>query len=168
MVWSSAWKQAGQPLAKTHSRFNKRGWGNIVGGVLNACGEPDFLANADEAATSLDESRREFAELVQVLAEHPKGTWTAAELVQHCLANQLLLSHLGEGSAKSKSTRFGVAAGRYVGDQFELTDGAVAVFHKSDGRKGSVYRIGIESKVPDVERIAERLPDVENNPRSAP
>ena len=45
------WKAVGMPLANAHSRFNKRGWGNIVGGILNACGEPDFLANAEEAAT---------------------------------------------------------------------------------------------------------------------
>ncbi len=30
--------------------FNKRGWGNIVGMILQAYGEPDFLANAQEAA----------------------------------------------------------------------------------------------------------------------
>ncbi|MEX0586324.1 MAG: DUF2924 domain-containing protein [Pirellulales bacterium] len=38
----------------------------------------DFLANAEGAATALDESRREFVELVAVLADHPQGTWTAA------------------------------------------------------------------------------------------
>ena len=43
------WKTAGMPLAKTHSRFNKLGWGNIIGGILMAAGEPDFLLNADEA-----------------------------------------------------------------------------------------------------------------------
>ena len=78
------WKAAGMPQANVHSRFNKRGWGTIVGGILEACGEPDFLANAEEAATSLDETRREFAELIGVLADHPQGTWTASELVDLC------------------------------------------------------------------------------------
>ncbi len=32
-------------LAKTQTRFNKKGWGNI-GGILEANGEPDFMANA--------------------------------------------------------------------------------------------------------------------------
>src|SRR5690606_38511709 len=30
------WRASGMPMAETHSRFNKRGWGNIVGGILNA------------------------------------------------------------------------------------------------------------------------------------
>src|SRR5690606_38871940 len=72
------WKAAGKPMAKTHSRFNKRGWGDIVGGILEFCGEPDFLANAEETAAQLDETRRDFTELVAVLADHPQGLWTAA------------------------------------------------------------------------------------------
>ena len=59
------WKAVGTPKATVHSRFNKRGWGTIVGGILDACGEPDFLANAEEAAASLDETRREFAGLIE-------------------------------------------------------------------------------------------------------
>ena len=75
------WKGDGMAMASVHSRFNKRGWGDIVGGILNACGEPDFLANAEEAATQLDETRREFTELVGVLVEHPQGTWMASNAV---------------------------------------------------------------------------------------
>ena len=92
------WKAAGMPMANTHSRFNKHGWGSIVGGILNACGEPDFLANAEEAATELDETRREFTELVGVLVEHPQGIWTAAELAGLCRHHGLLTADLGEGS----------------------------------------------------------------------
>ena len=67
------WKEAGQPLANVDSRFNKRGWGKIVGGILQACGEPDFLTNAEEAATQLDDTRREFADLIGILADHAQG-----------------------------------------------------------------------------------------------
>ena len=101
------WKASGMPMAKVHSRFNKRGWGNIVGGILEACGEPDFLANAEEAAAALDETRREFAELVGVLADHPQGTWTSAELVELCGRDSLLAADLGEGSPRSLATKTG-------------------------------------------------------------
>ncbi len=37
------WKNAGMPLATTQTRFNKKSWGNIIGGILEANGEPDFL-----------------------------------------------------------------------------------------------------------------------------
>lgn len=140
------WKQAGQPLATTNSRFNKRGWGNIVGGILHACGEPDFLANAEEAAASLDESRREFAELVSVMVDHPQGVWKPAEIVELCIREHLLLQQLGEGTARSKSTKFGLVAGRYVEERFELPSGSVATFLKDDERLGKVYRVGVETK----------------------
>jgi hypothetical protein len=118
------WKASGMPMAKVHSRFNKRGWGNIVGGILQACGEPDFLANAQEAAAQLDETRREFAELVVMLAGHPQGTWNASELVELCGRHGLLVADLGEGSPRSLATKMGTLAGRFVGERFPLTEGA--------------------------------------------
>jgi hypothetical protein len=54
------WRFAGMPLATTQTRFNKKNWGNIIGGILEANGEPDFLDNADEAAAAMDDTRREF------------------------------------------------------------------------------------------------------------
>lgn len=137
-------KAAGMPMASVHSRFNKRGWGNIVGGILEACGEPDFLANAEEAAATLDETRRDFAELVAVLADHPQGSWTASGLVELCEKHRLLAADLGAGSPKSLQTKMGTLAGRFVSEEFPLGDGRQAVFHRSDGRKGNVYRVLVE------------------------
>lgn len=144
------WKASGMPMAETHSRFNKRGWGNIVGGILNVCGEPDFMANADEAATLLDDTKREFAELVAIMADHSQGIWTAAELVDLCANQTLLQSELGDGSARSQSTRLGVIAGRYVAERFELPDQRMVIFHRSEDRKGKIYRVEIEDEVPNV------------------
>ncbi len=140
------WKATDRPMAKTHSRFNKRGWGNIVGGILNACGEPDFLANADEVATLLDETRREFAELVSVLVGHPQGIWTASELVGLCGKHGLLTTDLGEGSSRSLATKMGTLAGRFVGERFSLTDGREAVFHRDPDRKGNIYRVSVQEE----------------------
>jgi hypothetical protein len=140
------WKASGMPMANAHSRFNKRGWGKIVGGILEACGEPDFLANSGEAAALLDQTRREFEELVSVLVEHPQGIWTAAELVELCGKHGLMAADLGEGSPRSLATKMGTLAGRFVGERFPLSEGHEATFHRSDGRKGSVYQVLVKER----------------------
>lgn len=151
------WKTGGMRLAKTNSRFNKRGWGNIVGGILDACGEPDFLANAGEAAIALDETRRDFVELVYVLADHPQGTWTAGEIAELCNKNKLLAADLRGGTLRSRQTKMGTIAGRFVGESFGLPDGRTATFMKKDERKGAVYRVGIEEtpNLPNLCRTSE-------------
>lgn len=162
------WKAAGMPMANSYSRFNKRGWASIVGGVLEANGEPDFLANAAEAATQLDETRREFAELVAVLADHPRGIWMASELVELCGKHGLLAADLGEGSARSLSTKMGTLMGRFVSESFTLDDGRSATFRRTPSRKGNTYQVFLKDQVPNVEAFAEPLPDLENAKGSAP
>jgi hypothetical protein len=162
------WKSLGMPRASTHSRFNKRDWGNILGGILEANGEPGFLANADEAAAQLDETRREFAELIGVLAEHPQGIWTASELVEHCQKQRLLTVELGEGSSRSLSTKMGTLCGRFVNEAFPLADGRRAMFHRSSDRKGSTYRVSVDEDVPNLEAFAEPSPNVLGTRGSAP
>ena len=140
------WKAVDMPLAKAQSRFKKRGWCTTVGGILNACGEPDFLANAAEMAMLLDETRREFAELVTVLVEHPQGTWAPSELAGLCSQHGLLKVDLGEGSPRSLATKMGTLAGRFVGERFSLTDGREATFHRDLVRKGNAYRVSVRDK----------------------
>lgn len=164
------WKSAGKPQARVATRFNKKGWGAIVGGILEVCGEPDFLANADEAAAQLDDCRREFVELLSILADHSQGSWTAAELVELAHQHGLLKAELGDASSHSQATRMGVHAGRYVAERVELPDRRTVVLHRNDDRKGKVYRVEVlhfDANVPNVEPLAERLPNVEWAQRSA-
>jgi len=144
------WKVSGRPQASVHSRFNKQGWGTLIGGILAVSGEPGFLANAEEAAAQLDETRREFSDLIATLAGHPRSHWTAGELVEHCDAHGLLQEALGDGSPRSKATRLGVIAGRYVTERFDLADGRTATFHRSEDRNGKVYRVGIAEHLRNV------------------
>jgi hypothetical protein len=164
------WKSAGCPQARVATRFNKKAWGAIVGGILEVCGEPDFLANADEAAAQLDDCRREFGELLSILADHAQGTWTAGELVELAHQHGLLKSELGDASSRSQATRMGVHAGRYLAERFELPDRRTVVLHRYDERKGKVYRVEVahvHAPAPNVEPIAERSPNVEWAQRSA-
>lgn len=138
------WKASGKPLANVDTRFSKRGWGAIVGGVLQANNEPDFLANADEAAVALDETRREFAELVAVLARNPRGTWRALELAKQATKHRLLQDEIGDGSDHSKASKMGMIAGRYLEERFPLECGTLAYIERDEDRNGKFYRIGID------------------------
>lgn len=153
------WKAAGSPMSKANSRFNKRGWAAIVGGILEANGEPDFLLNAAEAATQLDDTRREFAELVAILADHPRGIWTATELVELCGKHGLLTAGLGEGSERSLATKMGTLSGRFVTESFPLEDGRSANFRRVETRKGFAYQVFVKEESPNPDPNAEPLPN---------
>jgi hypothetical protein len=155
------WKAIRMPMAQVNSRFNKRGWGTIVGGILDASGQPDFLGNAEAAAATLDETQREFTALVEILVEHPQGIWTASELVELCNRHGLLTVDLGEGSPRARATKMGTLAGRFISERFLLDDGRRAVFGRSETRRGNVYRVLIEDEMPNRGAFAEPLPDLE-------
>jgi hypothetical protein len=135
------WKDAGMPLAATNSRFNKKGWGTVVGGVLSVCGEPDFLANAHEMAGEMDTVRREFGELVQAMSDDIRGSWTGAELVDLAIRGKLLLGQLGEMSPRSQATRLGKLASRFVRESFQLDGGKEVKFFRDYTRGGSAYYV---------------------------
>lgn len=162
------WRASGMPMANAHSRFNKKGWGSIVGGILEANGEPDFLANADEAASQLDDTRREFTELIAVMADHLQGLWTSSELVELSNKHGLLTGDLGTGSPRSLSTKMGTLLGRFVDERFPLDDGRTAVFRRTDTRKGKAYQVFIEDEVPNLGAFAEPMPNLQNAIGSAP
>jgi hypothetical protein len=157
------WRVAGAPQARVGSRFNKRSWGGIVGGILEACGEPDFLANAEEAAVTFDDAQREFAELIGGLAESSQGVWTAQDLVQQCLRRRLLGKELGEGSPRSQATRFGKLASRFLRVPFSVSGNRFAVLERDNGRDGAVYRVGITDELRNVGPAAERVRYVETH-----
>ena len=146
------WKAGGMPLASVQTRFNKKGWGNIVGGILAANGEPDFMANADDAASEMDDTRREFEELIEALVENQKGTWSASELTDLANEKLLLQSDLGTGTARSQTTRMGKLAGRFVNERFRLDDGSWAVFKRVQGARYTEYRVSLESSTDHTDK----------------
>jgi hypothetical protein len=141
-----AWRAAGSPRSDAKSRFNKKGWGPIVGGILAVAGFPDFLGNAERAAMELDDSKCEFAALVAVLAARPAEVWTAAELAALAGERGLFPGAPGE-SPRARATRVGILCGRYVDERFDLADDRSAVFRKAEKRKGNEYSVELE--VPD-------------------
>lgn len=139
------WKASGMPLASTQTRFNKKGWGNIIGGILAANEQPGFLENASEAAEQMDAARREFGELVEAISCSEQYYFTSADLVHLAEQKSVLKSELGDGSARSKSTRMGILATRYVAERFELEGSAVATFRRREGRKNKEHFVEVVS-----------------------
>jgi hypothetical protein len=138
------WKATGSPLASAPTRFNKKGWGGIVGGILHAAGLPDFLANADTAAAEMDETRREFACLLEKLATEKQDEWTSADLASVAVKYGILRSELEAATPRSAATRLGLIAGRFIGESFSVGDNMVAVLRRTDGRKGNLYRVEVQ------------------------
>jgi len=134
------WIQAGRPMANVKTRFNKLGWGNIIGGILAFNGEPDFLANAEEVAQLLDETRRDFTTLVELLLKQTDCQLSATELVKICKLNRLLERELIEGSPRSLATRIGTLAGRFINEKFVIDD-QVVEFRRTKERKGNLYYV---------------------------
>jgi len=131
-------------LANATSRFNKRNWARIVGGILDVAGLPGFLANAEQAKAELDDTRRQFGELVELMVERPQPTWTATDLARLCGEQHLFEDQLDPHRPRSRATRMGLIAGAFDAEPFELADGRKVTFASDDGRKGTVYLVRID------------------------
>ena len=147
----------GKAGANAKSRFNKKEWGPIIGGILQVAGLPQFLANAEEAAAELDDTRREFAYLVGVMAEHPQGFWTPAQLAELAESQQLFAAEFGDASPHARATRIGRLVGRFVNERFPLTEGRQARFLREEQRKGMVYKVAITDGVQPVDACGATL-----------
>ncbi|VTU00922.1 Uncharacterized protein OS=Caulobacter phage CcrSwift GN=CcrSwift_gp143 PE=4 SV=1 [Gemmataceae bacterium] len=60
-----SWNRAGRPTGPRSHRCHE--WAGVVGGILNAAGFSEFLANADEAATAFNAQLDELAGLAEVV-----------------------------------------------------------------------------------------------------
>lgn len=116
------WIKSGCPLNRNiRTRFEAKGWGATIGGILDANGEPDFMANTDEAAEELDQDRQEFAGLVDVMARIALGVeWTTTEILATADESKILTAELGDGGERSRTTRLGKFLSRFAGMTFRV------------------------------------------------
>jgi len=87
--------------------------------------------------------RTYFGELVALLAEQADGEWTATGLVNECAKHRLLQVALAGGATRSKATRMGSIAGRYLAELFKLSIGGIANLERFEVRDGNVYRVEV-------------------------
>lgn len=140
------WKAAGSLLVEAPTRFNKKGWGGIIGGILQVAGISDFLANADTAAVEMDETRRDFALLVAAIAELDSVERTATDLAAIAASQGLLRAAIGDTSPRAAATRMGILASRFIGEPFVVANGLIAILRRSDARDGSLYSIEVQAR----------------------
>ena len=145
------WKAAGKPPGNYRHRFNKRGWATIVGGILDVCGEPDFLGNMEDSARELDSARADVADLVTFMYEDRPNGETATGLVSQAVACRLLVDELGDGSLRSKATRLGILLGRFLGETFNPREDVTATLAKGKaGDRKTVLYFAKAGNSPDV------------------
>ena len=147
------WKAAGMPHSDAKSRFNKRGWGTIVGGILAHAGFTGFLANAEDAAVELDDARREFGQFLLHLAPFPEKVCTAAELGDLASRHQFFEGDLRGATGRALATRMGLIASRYAAERFAYDESHSVVFHKEPGRKVMEYWVTIEKNPAEVPNV---------------
>lgn len=139
-----AWRAAGSRLAAVSTRFNKKGWGPIVGGILEHSGFRSFMANAEDAQEELDDTRREFGALIEALVDSPEAAWTSTDLAVVAERERLLRDQLGEGNARSKATKLGLLASAYDRTTFTLSDGKRATLQKRSDGKRTQFVVDVE------------------------
>lgn len=62
------WKQCSMPVGTgCHHRFHQ--WACMIGGIMQSCGFPEFLANLDEADVEFDETRSGLEDLLEVVRQ---------------------------------------------------------------------------------------------------
>lgn len=137
------WREVGSPESDVDSRFNKKGWGRIVGGILQVARLPEFLVNAESAAVELDDTRREFAVLLELVASASADVRTATELVALAKGHRLFADELN-CSEHAAVTRIGMTAGRYLGERFKIGSDRIAILRRDVGRNGAVYRVEVQ------------------------
>lgn len=147
------WKLAGMPLSDVSSRFVAQGWAPIIGGILQVCGEEDFLANQGEAEAAMDPFLREFRDLVEEVVkdrpgERPK---TPADWAVAAGTHKALGFNDDTKSIKSKATKMGMLISRFVDESFEFVEPDFVVTYAlraEDSRKGKVYLIKEVERAP--------------------
>ena len=57
------WKACGRPLSDHPHRIER--WAQIIGGILECCGIPEFLGNVEEAAADFNSDLNDLAALAE-------------------------------------------------------------------------------------------------------
>jgi hypothetical protein len=135
------WLAAGRPKARAHSRFNKLGWGEIVGGILSFAGYQDFLANAEDAAKELDTTLDDFTELVRGMAKSQQTVWIGSDMATMAVQMGLFGQMLVDCNWKAQATRMGLIASKYINERFAISDDETVYFRRNANSRYTQYQL---------------------------
>ncbi len=135
------WRSKNEPRSKARSRFDKKGWAPMVGGILEASGFANLGGNGEDAAQEMNPATREFGKLVAVLAGRAEKTWTSTELVKLADRHNILSAQLNGSTLAERATSFGMLASKYVGDWFGMPDGSDARMMRDSTTRPTRYSL---------------------------
>ena len=70
MTIVQAWRNAGNPMRKPHSPLDKySGWESTIGGMIEFCGERNFLHDHAQRMFAADEEKQEFVAFLEMICE---------------------------------------------------------------------------------------------------
>lgn len=101
LTMCKAWVQVGMPQASI-SQGSYEDWSRVLGGVLDVCGVPGFLANRDELYESSNTEHGEMADFLQAWHELAGSE----PVLARSLAEQLSMSNVFRESAPTALTPF--------------------------------------------------------------
>ena len=149
------WNQQGRPLGRQQHRQHQ--WAEIVGGILDANGFPEFLANADDAAACFSSDLDRLAALAELVIMHATVGWPrerrlsfmstpempARDWIRHFDQLQFFEEQNGAISDRAKSVKIGSYLSSRVGREvpFEVSGlGGRATLRIRPGRsRSSLY-----------------------------
>lgn len=141
-----SWKAADRPQGDYQSRFDKKDWSKIVGGILDVAGISGFLANSKDADELLDPVRLEIANLVDlIVATSPPRQWGGADMAQLAAEHNILASQLGSVAGRSRDIRMGKLLSRFVDEKFKSANGDQLVLRRATS--GNAKRYSVERNV---------------------
>jgi hypothetical protein len=123
------WREAGKPVSPARHRATF--WSEVIGGILQVAGLPEFLANQDEAALEVDEDLQDLIILAELaVGKNKPGFFTTAQVDKNTFGKapkewlplfrdaRLLQKELHESANDHAQT---IAAGRFFGSRLGKT-----------------------------------------------
>jgi hypothetical protein len=133
LVLVKSWVAAGRPVFTAIKMGSFESWAEIVGGILEVAGVPDFLGNLDTAAKGADFEAREWREFIgewwQLRQDQPTHATLLTDLAAESLETCLDLT-----DESKRAVVLGVALAGKVGQAYEVPDVGVVFIRRADIR----------------------------------
>ena len=108
-----AWIDQGQPMYQGRFLGGFEDWSSTMGGILDTARVPGFLDNLEELYAAADRESEDWRELTQLWWQGFHATPVGiSELLALCWQHDLLFDVIGNGNARSQSSRLGRALNR--------------------------------------------------------
>ncbi|NUQ35811.1 MAG: hypothetical protein HUU29_12825 [Planctomycetaceae bacterium] len=144
------WKAKGCPLSSVTHRYGT--WAKLVGGILEANGYKDFLANDLSAQVEINSELNELLDVLTVF--NGKNSFTVSELLTEVEARKLLPALRAISTQRGRLTWLGAKLMAIDGQRIATSDAVVVVKRLNSGAKTARYQVTV-SPADGTEEAAE-------------